>query len=253
MYFIRPEWPAPSQVCTLISSRQGGVSLPPYNSLNLGMHVGDEPELVAENRRLINLYIPSKPIWLEQIHSSIVSTPEQRINSDYKPIIADAAITDNPNEVLAILTADCLPVLFSARDGSVIGAAHAGWKGLCAGILENTVAEILKIQPSLKSTDLIALMGPAIGPNSYEVGEDVYKAFESCIPGVGEGDFQEIPNKKGKYLANLYSIARNRLNSLGIMQIKGGQFCTFADSEQFYSYRRDGVTGRFASLIWISP
>ena len=227
MQLITPEWPSSPKVHCLISSRLGGVSQAPYDSLNLGSHVGDIPERVAKNRSLISLQIPSDPIWLQQIHSALVSTPAQRKKLGSEPIIADAAITEVPNEVLAILTADCLPVLFAANDGSIIGAAHAGWKGLCAGILENTVSAMLHARPQLKS-------------------------FASSSVGIKEGDFQEIPHKKGKYLANLYSLAKSRLNVLGINHIDGGQMCTFQEPELFYSYRRDGVTGRFASLIWIA-
>jgi hypothetical protein len=252
MQLITPEWPSSPKVHCLISSRLGGVSQEPYDSLNLGSHVGDIPEHVVKNRSLIRLHIPSDPIWLQQIHSTLVSTPAQRNKLGSGPIIADAAITDIPNQVLAILTADCLPVLFASKDGSIIGAAHAGWKGLCAGILENTVSEMLHARPQLKSSDLLAYMGPAIGPNSYEVGEDVYTHFASSSVGIKKGDFQEIPDKKGKYLANLYSLAKNRLNALGLNQIEGGQLCTFQEPKLFYSYRRDGVTGRFASLIWIA-
>jgi len=252
MQLITPEWPSSPKVHCLISSRLGGVSQEPYDSLNLGSHVGDIPKHVAKNRSLIRLHIPSDPIWLQQIHSTLVSTPAQRKELGGGPIIADAAITNMPNQVLAILTADCLPVLFAANDGSIIGAAHAGWKGLCAGVLENTVSEMLLSRPQLKSSDLLAYMGPAIGPNAYEVGEDVYTHFASSSIGIKKGDFQEIPDKKGKYLANLYSLAKNRLNALGLNQIEGGQLCTFQEPELFYSYRRDGVTGRFASLIWIA-
>ena len=252
MEFIRPEWSTPANVFALITTRSGGVSSAPYDSLNLGAHVGDSPERVAENRRLTNLLIPSEPIWLNQIHSTLVSTPAQRMKLDGQPIVADAAMTSKPNEVLAILTADCLPVLFSSRDGSVIGAAHAGWKGLCSGVLENTVSEILFAHPHLTSSDLLAYLGPAIGPEVYEVGEDVYHSFEASSCGIGKGDFQVIPSKKGKYLANLYSIAKNRLQTAGLIHISGGTYCTFLDSSHFYSYRRDGVTGRFASFIWIA-
>lgn len=252
MKFFKPSWPAPNQVRSLISTRLGGVSQAPYDSLNLGDHVGDSPELVSSNRNLLRAHLPSDPIWLDQIHSTIVSTPDQRVNMTERPIVADAIITISPNEVLSIMTADCLPVLFAANDGSIIGAAHAGWKGLCAGILENTVSAMLSSRPHLKSSDLYAYMGPAIGPKSYEVGEDVFGAFQASSIGIEKGDFQAIPNRKGKYLANLYSIATNRLLALGLKQVDGGQMCTFSDPEHFYSYRRNGVTGRFASLIWIA-
>ncbi|MBU3582395.1 peptidoglycan editing factor PgeF [Polynucleobacter sp. 15G-AUS-farblos] len=252
MKFIKPIWPAPYQVHSLVSTRLGGVSKIPYDSLNLGDHVGDSLELVAHNRDLLRRHLPSDPIWLNQVHSTLVSTPDQRINMTGQPIVADAIISVTPNEVLTIMTADCLPVLFTANDGSIIGAAHAGWKGLCAGILENTVSEMLASRSHLKSSDLLAYMGPAIGPKAYEVGEDVYSAFQSSSISIKKGDFQAIPNKKGKYLADLYSIATNRLLAIGLKQVAGGQMCTFSDSEHFYSYRRNGVTGRFASMIWIA-
>jgi YfiH family protein len=252
MKFIKPSWPAPHQVQSLISTRLGGLSQAPYDFLNLGDHVGDSPELVSRNRDLLRAHLPSNPIWLQQIHSTIVSIPDQRIEVTGQPIVADAIISITPNEVLTIVTADCLPILFAANDGSIIGAAHAGWKGLCAGILENTVSAMLSVRPHLKSSDLYAYMGPAIGPKCYEVGEDVYSAFQASSVGIEKGDFQDIPNRKGKYLANLYSIATNRLLALGLKQVDGGQMCTFSDLENFYSYRRNAVTGRFASLIWIT-
>jgi YfiH family protein len=252
MKFIKPSWPATNHVNSLISTRLGGVSQAPYDFLNLGDHVGDSPESVSRNRDLLRSHLPSDPIWLHQIHSTIVSTPDQRMNMTGQPIVADAIVTIAPNEVLTIMTADCLPVLFAANDGSIIGAAHAGWKGLCAGILENTVSAILSCRPHLKSSDLYAYMGPAIGPKSYEVGEDVYSAFQASSISIEKGDFQAIPDRKGKYLANLYSIATNRLKVLGLKHIDGGQMCTFSDPEHFYSYRRNGVTGRFASMIWIA-
>ena len=252
MKLIKPRWSAPNQVYSLISTRLGGVSRAPYDSLNLGDHVGDSPELVGRNRDLLRMHLPSDPIWLNQIHSTIVSIPAQRSDMTGQPIVADAIISITPNEVLTIMTADCLPVLFAANDGSIIGAAHAGWKGLCAGILENTVAAMLSSRPHLKSSDLHAYMGPAIGPKCYEVGEDVYSAFQTSSIGIENGDFEVIPNQKGKYLANLYSIATNRLLAIGLKQVEGGQMCTFSDPEHFYSYRRNGVTGRFASMIWIA-
>lgn len=252
MKLIRPNWSAPNQVHSLISTRLGGVSKTPYDSLNLGDHVGDSSELVEQNRDLLRMHLPSDPIWLNQIHSTIVSTPDQRIDTGKQPIVADAIISSSPNEVLTIMTADCLPVLFAANDGSIIGAAHAGWKGLCAGILENTVSAMLSSRTHLKSTDLFAYMGPAIGPKAYEVGEDVYSAFQASGIGIKEGEFHAIPNRKGKYLADLYTIATNRLLDIGLKQVAGGQMCTFSDPEHFYSYRRNGVTGRFASMIWIA-
>jgi YfiH family protein len=191
-------------------------------------------------------------VWLKQVHSSIVSTPHQRRHIHQQDIVADAIVSAKPNEVLAIMTADCLPVLFCASDGSVIGAAHAGWRGLCSGVLENTVNEMLTLSPHLTSQDILAYMGPAIGPSSYEVGHDVFQAFQESSIKVSENDFVAIPNKQGKYLANLYSLARTQLMATGMHRISGGQMCTYLDHQHFFSYRRDGITGRFASFIWTS-
>jgi YfiH family protein len=208
---------------------------------------------VIANRQAVREYLPSEPIWLKQTHSIQVSTPDSRSRFSSKPIEADAAVTNVPDEVLAIMTADCLPVLLSNNDGTVIGAAHAGWRGLCDGVLENTVAEMLKLSKQSSAKDFIAWMGPAIGPESFEVGEDVVGRFQVCDLHDMKHCFLPIPNKPGKYLADIYQLARDRLKSVGINSIFGGGFCTVQDQEQFFSYRRDGVTGRFASLIWISP
>jgi YfiH family protein len=253
MNVIRPIWAAPTPIHALVTTRQGGISSSPYDALNLGDHVGDEPARVIANRQAIREYLPSEPIWLKQTHSIQVSTPDIRSRFSGKPIEADAAVTNVPDEVLAILTADCLPVLLSNDAGTVIGAAHAGWRGLCDGVLENTVAEMLKLSKQSSAEDFIAWMGPAIGPESFEVGEDVVGRFQECGLHGMKHCFLPIPNKPGKYLADIYQLARDRLKSVGINSIFGGGFCTVQDQEQFFSYRRDGVTGRFASLIWISP
>jgi YfiH family protein len=208
---------------------------------------------VIANRQAVRKHLPAEPIWLKQTHSIQVSTPDSRSRFSSKPIEADAAVTNVPDEVLAIMTADCLPVLLSNNDGTVIGAAHAGWRGLCDGVLENTVAEMLKLSKQSSAEDFITWMGPAIGPESFEVGEDVVGRFQECGLHDMKYCFLPIPNKPRKYLANIYQLARDRLKSVGINSIFGGGFCTVQDQEQFFSYRRDGVTGRFASLIWISP
>jgi YfiH family protein len=252
MNLIKLDWDLPPQINALVSTRLGGVSQPPYDSFNLGEHVGDAPEYVAQNRQLLRAHLPSEPLWLKQIHSSIVSTPSDRTNPSDLPIVADAIVTTKPNEVLAIMTADCLPVLFATNDGSIIGAAHAGWRGLCSDVLENTVQAILALCPHLSSADIFAYMGPAIGPSVYEVGEDVLKAFQESSLEPNINDFVSIPNKSGKYLVNLYSLARARLKAIGIVRLDGGGSCTYLDQDHFFSYRRDGITGRFASLIWIT-
>ena len=252
MNLIKLDWDAPPHIHALVSTRLGGVSQPPYDTFNLAEHVGDRLEYVAQNRRLLRAHLPSEPLWLKQIHSSIVSTPAERSNHPNRPIEADGIVTTKPDEVLAIMTADCLPVLFAANDGSVIGAAHAGWRGLSSGVLENTVDAMLSLSPHLSSADLFAYLGPAIGPSIYEVGEDVFKTFQECSIKPNGNDFVAIPNKRGKYLVNLYSLAKARLKLVGIDRVDGGGSCTYLDQDRFFSYRRDGITGRFASFIWIA-
>jgi YfiH family protein len=248
--FLLPHWPVPSQVRAMVSTRTGGKSQAPYASLNLGLHVGDASAHVLANRALVSKGFPADPLWLNQTHSTIVSTPTMRAVNLKTPIDADAIVSNVPNEVLAIMTADCLPVLFTSTTGSEVGAAHAGWRGLCAGILENTVGELLTLNPKLKPLDLIVWMGPAIGPKCFEVGEDVLESFLSSRIPFPDSAFIAILNKPGKYLADIYELARSRLQSVGISQIYGGDLCTVSDPAQFFSYRRDGQTGRFASFIW---
>ena len=253
MNVIRPTWPAPASIHALVTTRQGGVSFAPYDSLNLGDHVGDESARVIANRQLLRKYLPAEPIWLKQTHSIQVSTPDSRSQFSSKPYEADAAVTNIPEEVLVIMTADCLPVLLSNDDGTVIGAAHAGWRGLCDGVLESTVSEMHKLSNQTSAINFMAWLGPAIGPESFEVGEDVVGRFQECGLHDMQHCFLPIPNKPGKFLADLYQLARDRLKRVGVNSICGGDLCTVMDQEQFFSYRRDGVTGRFASLIWISP
>jgi YfiH family protein len=252
MMAIKPHWPAPATIHSLVTTRQGGVSSSPYDSLNLGDHVGDQPSQVIANRQILRNQLPTEPIWLKQTHGIEVSTPDSRSHHASNPVVADAAVTNIPDEVLVIMSADCLPVLFSNADGTVIGAAHAGWRGLCDGILESTVSEILMLANKSSAQDLIAWMGPAIGPESFEVGEDVVGRFQESGLHDLYKCFLPIANKPGKYLANIYQLARDRLNKVGVNAIFGGDLCTVTDGERFFSYRRDGVTGRFASLIWIS-
>ena len=248
---IYPQWGQPACVHAFTSTRVGGVSSHPFDRLNLGLFAGDDVDCVLQNRQLLHQYLPSEPIWLKQIHGNLVSTPNSRSNITSDFIEADASVTNIPNEVLAILTADCMPVLFASHHGEVIGAAHAGWRGLSNGVLENTVKAMLELAPQLKPSDFRAWMGPAIGPTHFEVGQDVIAAFTNQEGGIPEGVFVEISKRPGKYLADLYLLARHRLNIMGIGDIQGGGFCTFNDESRFYSYRRDGLTGRFASFIWI--
>jgi YfiH family protein len=252
MEFIWPQWHAPTSIRALSTTRIGGISQAPYASFNLGDHVGDELNHVQKNRKSLRTQLPSEPVWLKQVHGIAVSTPLSRSLTSDGGIEADAIVSNLPSEVLAILTADCLPVLFAAKDGSVVGAAHAGWRGLCSGVLENTVKEMLLLGKDLVASDLCAWLGPAIGPDAFEVGDDVYQAFTNSGIQIEASDFVPIPDRPGKYHANLYSLAAARLRAIGLMQIDGGQMCTFHDNQHFFSYRRDGVTGRSATLIWIS-
>ena len=249
---IDPYWLVPQQIKAFCTTREGGVSKAPFNTLNLGLNAGDELADVLQNRSIVRACVPTEPLWLKQIHGIAVSTPTLRASQVTGPIEADAAVTKTPNEVLAILTADCMPVLFSNKEGSVIGAAHAGWRGLSGGVLENTIQEMMALSPDMSPKDIVAWMGPAIGPSVFEVGEDVLKAFSNHSQAILTEAFQPIAQNPGKYFANLYLLAQDRLRSYGVEQIYGGEFCTFSDSENFFSYRRDKQTGRFASLIWIS-
>ncbi len=239
---VRPAWPAPGNVNALVSTRLGGVSPAAYNSLNLGDHVDDQPENVAANRQLlINIAdLPDTPLWLRQTHST------QVIDSHHwqKDIEADAIISTETNRVCAVMTADCLPVLLCDKQGRQVAAIHAGWRGLCDGIIEKTVAQLVG-PPS----DLLAWLGPAIGPAKFEVGEEVRGAF---IAHSAQATAAFQVGKPGHYLADIYQLASQRLNASGIRQIYGGDFCTVSQPEKFFSYRRDGVTGRMASLIWLT-
>ena len=249
---IEPSWVVPEQIQASCSTREGGVSKPPFNTLNLGLNAGDILEDVLQNRSILRSQLPAEPVWLKQIHGATVSTPSSRNAFASRLIEADASVSNKPNEVLAILTADCMPVLFASKNGDVIGAAHAGWRGLSSGVLENTIQEMLALSPVLRPEDIVAWMGPAIGPSKFEVGDDVLKAFSPQGAPILSKAFKPIPGSPGKYLANLYLLAQDRLRSFDIEQIYGGEFCTFSDSDRFFSYRRDKETGRFASLIWIS-
>ena len=249
---IEPSWAVSQQIQAFCSTRQGGLSKAPFNSLNLGLNAGDDSVVVLQNRKILRSALPSEPLWLKQVHGATVSTPTSRNALGNGPYEADASVTNIPNEVLAILTADCMPVLFASRSGDVIGAAHAGWRGLSSGILEKTIDEMIVLSPGLTRSDISAWMGPAIGSSAFEVGEDVLQAFSQQGQGILSKAFSPIIETPGKYLADLYLLARDRLLLMGIEQIDGGEFCTVHDSERFFSYRRDKVTGRFASVIWIS-
>lgn len=238
---ITPEWPAPTNVRALQTTRRGGVSEQPYDSLNLGDHVGDSPLAVAKNRQLFADLVPSEPVWLDQVHGLTVA------NADAAGCLpqADACIARQPGSVCVVMTADCLPVLLCDDKGTVVGAVHAGWRGLCNGVIERTVAAM-----AVPGPDLMAWLGPAIGPAAFEVGGEVRDAFIAAQPQAAQA-FAAAPDGNGKYLADLFLLARQRLEAMGIGRIYGGGLCTHADAQRFYSYRRDGATGRMGTFIWL--
>ncbi len=254
---IFPDWPElPANIGALATTRQGGMSVAPYDDgrggggLNLGLHCGDDAAAVQQNRGLLAALLPGRPAWLSQVHGIAVADaatvqPGQAVQ------VADASIAVKSGVVCAIMTADCLPVLFADLDGKVVGGAHAGWRGLAAGILSETV----KAMRAAGAGEITAWMGPAIGPEQFEVGADVFDAFVSGAQ-QNEHDavraaFKPYPGREGKYLANIFALGRLFLARDGVTRVYGGAHCTATDSARFYSYRRDHVTGRLASLIWI--
>lgn len=238
--FLAADWPAPAHIRAGTTLRTGGVSRPPFATLNLGAHTDDDHEAVLENRARVvaALRLPGQPRWLDQVHGATVADLDAGHTG-----AADAAVASLPGRVAAVLTADCLPVLFCDRAGTCWGAAHAGWRGLAAGVLEATIAAL-----PAGAENLMAWMGPAIGPAAFEVGADVRDAF-----GARNAEYTRLftPGAKpGKYLADIYGLARMQLEAAGIDSVHGGRACTVDESERFYSYRRDGTTGRMATLIW---
>jgi hypothetical protein len=233
------EWPAPRGVHVFTTCRRGGVSRGPYASMNVGAHVGDHPEHVARNRALLRARLPGEPFWLEQVHGTVVAEPGR----DLGVPVADAAVTTRPDTVLAVLTADCLPVVLAVDDASAVAIVHAGWRGLAAGVIDAAVSR-LKVPPER----LLAHLGPAIGPAWYEVGADVRGAFVDVDPDAATAFHDASP---GKWYADLYTLARRRLAALGVPRVHGGGHCTFTDHARFFSFRRDGITGRMATLAWI--
>ena len=249
MASIFPYWPAaPGAVGVLSTRRSGGVSVAPYGDvagaggLNLGLHVGDEPAAVYRNRALLKAQLPAEPAWLTQVHGNRVVDAATVLDAPE----ADASVSTQPGVVCAILSADCMPVLLCDSRGQVVGAAHAGWRGLAAGVVENTV----RAMQEAGADSLLAWLGPAIGPQQFEVGEDVRAAF-AHLGRDAEQAFVAIQGQSGKYWANLPQLARLALARVGVTQVAGGADCTVSDAQQFYSFRRDRITGRMASLIWI--
>lgn len=240
--FILPDWPAPANVRAAVTTRAGGVSRAPYDSFNLATHVGDDPAAVHENRARLRaaLALPAEPTWLKQVHGVVVVDAAQ---GGVEPE-ADGAFAMQPGAVCVVLTADCLPVLLCNRSGTNVAALHAGWRGLAGDVIEAGVKAM-----GVPGGELLAWLGPAIGPASFEVGPEVRTTFM-------EHDMQAAQafraTRDGKYLADIYLLARQRLQRLGVAAVYGGGFCTVTERARFYSYRRDGATGRMASLIWLA-
>lgn len=242
LHLLRPDWPAPAAVQAVVTTRAGGCSRGAYASLNLGAHVGDAPADVACNRQRLQqaLQLSQAPVWLQQVHGTqVLSLPTTAHTFE-----ADAACTTQPGLACAVLTADCLPVLFCDRAGSVVAAAHAGWRGLLAGVLENTVRSM-----AVSSTTIMAWLGPAIGPQAFEVGAEVRTAFVAQDTDADAAFTAAAAS--GKFMADLYALARLRLQRIGVTQIYGGGACTYSDPGLYFSYRREPVTGRMATLIWL--
>ena len=239
--WIVPAWPAPANVKALSTTRAGGVGTAPFDSLNLGTHVGDDPAVVAANRARLRERLPAEPGWLNQVHGTAVvdlatvcGVPD-----------ADGAISRRPGAVCVVMTADCLPVLLCDRAGTVVGAAHAGWRGLQGGVIEATTRAM-----GVPAGDLMAWLGPAIGPEAFEVGDEVRAAFVADDSAAAAAF--RLAGPAGKWLADLYLLARQRLAALGVAGVYGGDACTFTDAARFFSYRREGRTGRMASLVWLA-
>ncbi|WP_374991026.1 peptidoglycan editing factor PgeF [Pseudoalteromonas haloplanktis] len=240
MAMLTPTWNAPANIGALSTTRTGGSSVAPFASLNLGLHVGDDEQAVLANRDHLAQYLPQPPVWLNQVHSADVVVVDARFTAEL--INADALYTQLQNRPLAIMTADCLPVLLTSTCGTEVAAIHGGWRGLNLGIIANTLAHF-----NAPAEQVIAWLGPAIGAQKFEVGAEVKMAFcEQSLTHAAA--FTVLSN--GKYLADIYAIARHQLNQLGVKHISGGEYCTVSQPEQFFSYRRDGQTGRMASLIW---
>lgn len=236
-YLIIPDWPAPANVRAMQTTRLGGVSAAPYDSLNLGAHVGDSELAVARNRMALGALLPSEPVWLEQVHGTTVA------NADCAGCVPKADACVAHRGVCVVMTADCLPVLLCDDKGSVVAAVHAGWRGLAAGVIEAAV-DAMKVAPG----SLMAWLGPAISQGSFEVGNDVRNAFvdadENASAAFIHGAF-------GKWQADIHALARLRLNRLGITRIYGAEHCTYREQDRFFSYRRDGATGRMGTFIWL--
>lgn len=237
--FITPNWPAPSNVMAIQTTRLGGVSHAPYDSLNLGSHVNDNPKCVAQNRQLLSTFVPTEPVWLNQVHG--VRVVDAALSDCFEN--ADASYSLVKNVVCVVMTADCLPILICNKSGTIVAAVHAGWRSLCDGVIEETIKAM-----AVPAEEVMVWLGPAIGPDAFEVGAEVRAQFIEKHK-QAEMAFKEDGDK---WLGNLYQIAKLRLQSLGVKDVYGETLCTYTNSEQFFSYRRNGITGRMATMIWLT-
>jgi polyphenol oxidase len=236
--WIIPDWPVPANVRALITTRAGGVSSGPYASLNLGLRTGDDPTAVSANRAKLDALLPQPPKWLRQVHGAAVVEADTLVDVPE----ADAGIARRPGTVCGVLVADCIPVLLADRAGTTVALAHAGWRGLASGVIENTVG-----RAAIKPRNLVAYLGPGIGPTAFEVGADVLDAFNRR-DARSEAAF--APHAPGKWLANLFLLARQALQRAGVEDTYGGGLCTYSEPGRFFSYRRERTTGRMAAVIW---
>ncbi len=250
-----PGWTVPSRLRALVTTRRGGVSRPPYDGLNLGLHTGDDAADVLANRAALGTLTGAAAAWLEQVHERTVVDGREALEAARtgRPLRADASVTDEAGVACVVMVADCLPVLFCDQRGRAVGAAHAGWRGLSAGVLECTAQAVA--QRAGAGAIVQAYLGPSIGPTVFEVGRDVLDAFVDGAP-AGERDatraaFVDRSDAPQKYFADLPALARLRLRRVGVTAVSGGDACTVSNAERFYSYRRDRTTGRFAALVWL--
>ena len=242
--WIVPDWPAPAHECAVATTRSGGVSTGPYSTMNLARRGRDDPAALAENRRRFERFLPASPVPLSQVHGAAVAVLDRATTA---APTADAAVTREPGVVCSVLTADCMPVVVTDRGGSVVGIAHAGWRGLAAGVLEATVDALGQL--GANRGDLLAWLGPAIGPTAFEVGADVHEAF--CAADPRAAAFFAFGRPK-KWYADLFGLARQRLQRAGIASIHGGGECTYSDATRFFSYRRERDSGRMATAVWLA-
>jgi YfiH family protein len=236
--WIIPDWPVPPAVRAFITTRAGGVSAGPYASFNLGLRAGDDPGAVAANREQLRALLPQEPKWLRQVHGADVVEADALTDAPE----ADAAVARRHGTVCAVMVADCIPVLLADREGKLVAVAHAGWRGLAAGVIEKTVARM-----ALDPARILAYLGPGIGPRAFEVGADVRDAF---LARDAQSGAAFTPHAPGKWLADLFALARRQLAGAGVTSVHGGGLCTYSDTQRFYSYRRERVTGRMAAVIW---